>query len=487
MGRVLQAVLLALCYCLLQGCSTLKNAEPWYRISLDEEFTRHDLQAGYTWQDYLAQEELLFAQLRRELAGYSDGDNVRDNAYRFNINSPLNSFNHPTNWNRSFVLKPAQPRAAIVMLHGLSDSPYSVRSLGQHLQQQGFYVIGVRLPGHGTLPTGLLSADWRDWAAVVELAMQEAQRQAGAGQPVYLLGYSAGAALAVNYALEAEQNTQLPKAKKLVLISPMLGVSFFASFTKNLDLISRLPLMSAYRWTDQSPEYNPFKYNAFTLNAGWQAHSLVKRVNRRLQREQKRTGLANFPPVLAFQSLVDSTVHTRAVKERLFDRLPAAQNSSSQGHSQQRSELVIFDINRHHELSPITRPGPNALLQQLFAKAPANYTLVKIANSSSEGNPVSEWRYAAGAAPQETPLGLAFPRGVYSLSHIALPFPPDDPTYGLQPREDEFYGIRLGNLDLRGERDTLIIAQDANQRLNSNPFYSYMQQSIAEWFDMPPP
>lgn len=455
-------------YLVLQGCSTLKSAEPWYRISLDEEFTRSDRTEQYTWQDYLAQEERLFTQLRSQL-----GENARDNAHRFNINSPLNSFNHSVNWNRSFVFTNPQPRAAIVLLHGLSDSPYSVRSIGQHLQQQGFYVIGVRLPGHGTLPTGLLTAKWRDWAAVVELAMQEAQRQVGDGKPLYMLGYSAGGALAVNYALAAEQNPQLPKPEKLVIISPMLGISFFASFARNLDLISRLPLMSAYRWTDQSAEYNPFKYNSFTLNAGSQAHGLIKQVKRGLAKAQKRDGLASFPPVLGFQSLVDATVHTRAVKEQLFDKLPASNSPS---------ELVIFDINRQHELTPIIREEPSELLDTLFAKAPNNYALVKIGNRNTANNQVSEWRYNPGAHElSETPLGVSFPRGVYSLSHIALPFPPDDPTFGTNPRQDEFYGIRLGDLDLRGERNTLIISQDANQRLNSNPFYGYMQQRIDDW------
>ncbi|QEI13797.1 alpha/beta hydrolase [Cellvibrio japonicus] len=454
------------CISLLGGCSTLKNAEPWYRISLDEEFTRSDLRDDYRWPDYLAQEERLFAQLRRELA-----EDPRDNAYRFNIHSPLNSLNHQPNWNRSFVLKPQHLRGAILMIHGLSDSPYSVRSLGLHFQQQGFYVIGLRLPGHGTLPTGLLTTDWRDWAAAVELAAKELHQHLGENQPLFLLGYSAGAALAVNYALEAQHNTQLPKAQKLVLISPMFGISFFASFTKNLDLISRLPLMSAYRWTDQSPEYNPFKYNSFTLNAGWQAHSLVKQVNHRLQQEKKRDNLRGFPPVLGFQSLMDSTVHTQAVKDNFFDLLPA-----------NHSELVIFDINRQQSLAPLMRPTTNTQLSKLFNKVPANYQLVKIANSNPTVDQVSEWRYQPGAdTPTEKPLGLAFPRGVYSLTHIALPFPPDDPTYGLQPRTDEFYGISLGNLDFRGERNTLIIAQDANQRLNANPFYSYMQQRMDEW------
>jgi alpha-beta hydrolase superfamily lysophospholipase len=44
--------------------------------------------------------------------------------------------------NRSFVLMPAgKPRGAVVLLHGLTDSPYSVRHLAVNYQQHGFVAV----------------------------------------------------------------------------------------------------------------------------------------------------------------------------------------------------------------------------------------------------------------------------------------------------------------------------------------------------------
>ena len=52
--------------------------------------------------------------------------------------------------NRSFVLMPAgKPHGAVVLLHGLTDSPYSVRHLAENYQQHGFVAVVPRLPGHG--------------------------------------------------------------------------------------------------------------------------------------------------------------------------------------------------------------------------------------------------------------------------------------------------------------------------------------------------
>ena len=56
----------------------------------------------------------------------------------------------------------------------MSDSPYSLRAIGQSLNQQHFWVVGLRLPGHGTAPSGLLSIHWEDMAR---------RRPAGHGPP----------------------------------------------------------------------------------------------------------------------------------------------------------------------------------------------------------------------------------------------------------------------------------------------------------------
>ena len=86
------------------------------------------------------------------------------------------------------------------------------------------------------------------------------------------------------------------------------------------------------------------------------------------------------------------------------------------------------------------------------------------------------------------PLAFSYPSNVYSLSHVALPFPMDDPLYGLQPRMDEDFGIRLGTLTLHGERGALSVAADQLLRLSSNPFYGYLEQRVDEAVaeDLPP-
>jgi hypothetical protein len=78
-------------------------------------------------------------------------------------------------------------------------------------------------------------------------------------------------------------------------------------------------------------------------------------------------------------------------------------------------------------------------------------------------------------------LSLAWPRFVFSLSHVALPFPVDDPLYGLTPDMRENYGIRLGEVEPRGERGVLLMSMDDLMRLKCNPFFPYLEQRLREW------
>ncbi len=82
----------------------------------------------------------------------------------------------------------------------------------------------------------------------------------------------------------------------------------------------------------------------------------------------------------------------------------------------------------------------------------------------------------AGAMTEQTrDLGLAFPTGLFSLSHVALPFPMYDSLYGLQPDEPENFGVNLGAIAPRGERGVLIVDLDALVRVSSNPFFPYIR------------
>lgn len=77
-------------------------------------------------------------------------------------------------------------------------------------------------------------------------------------------------------------------------------------------------------------------------------------------------------------------------------------------------------------------------------------------------------------------LGLSYPGSIYSLSHVALPFPITDGLYGLTPDPADDFGIQLGNVSTRGELGVLIVSLDAFSRMSSNPFYSYMIGRIEE-------
>jgi hypothetical protein len=73
-----------------------------------------------------------------------------------------------------------------------------------------------------------------------------------------------------------------------------------------------------------------------------------------------------------------------------------------------------------------------------------------------------------------------WPKGLYSLSHVALPISPKDPLYG-GPDAGKSPGIKLGDLALRGERGVLQIPAADMLRLRWNPFYPYMERRLLEF------
>jgi hypothetical protein len=78
------------------------------------------------------------------------------------------------------------------------------------------------------------------------------------------------------------------------------------------------------------------------------------------------------------------------------------------------------------------------------------------------------------------PLHLAWPADMYSLSHVAVPFPLSDSLYGREPDEKNRYGISLGTISLRGETGTLSVGLETLMRVTSNPFFPWMLARVDE-------
>jgi len=90
---------------------------------------------------------------------------------RYQRGGLTNPTRYGRNWNRSFVLTAEQQRGVAVLIHGLSDSPYSMKSTARLLQARGYTVIVPRMPGHGLAVGGLRDAHWEDWVAAVNIAI----------------------------------------------------------------------------------------------------------------------------------------------------------------------------------------------------------------------------------------------------------------------------------------------------------------------------
>ena len=441
----------------------------WHLADLDEEF-KVDSKVE-TFEDYLALEDRLFKQLD-ELVYEKIPSEQRHAINRYNRGSLTDPEGWSPNWNRSFVLPKENPGAAVLLLHGMSDAPYSLRNLGQRLNAAGAYVLGLRVPGHGTAPSGLVEVTWQDMAAAVRLAMHHLAQHSN-GQPLYVVGYSNGGALAVHYTLSTLEDETLPKVDRVVLLSPEIGVTPAAAFAVWQARLGHLLGLDKLAWNDILPEYESFKYGSFAVNAGDVVYRITNEIQKRLTALGKEEKLKAVPPILAFTSVIDATVSTPALVNGLFNRLPAG------GH-----ELVLFDLNHVKELQPLMKWDPAKVVQALQTDLDKTYTLSLVTNKNTHSRKVKVRSKRPGDKTlTDSSTGLSWPDDIYSLAHVALPFPADDPLYGGHPPQKS-QGLHLGELALRGERGALQISASSMLRLRWNPFYPYVEKRVLEFLGL---
>ncbi|MBK3777234.1 alpha/beta hydrolase [Azospirillum sp. YIM DDC1] len=442
--------------------------EIWHTF-VPKELHSEDLDTG-GWTEYMKAEAAIFDSVRAEVTQkLPPGERIPVN--RYFDGSPIYPGRFSQDWNRSYVLEPDGPvKGVVLFLHGLTDSPYSLRHIARLYQAYGFVAIAIRLPGHGTVPAGLADIVWEDWLAATRLAAREAQRRIAPDQPFHVVGFSNGGALAMMYALDAHDDTRLKRPDRIILISPMIGITAFARFAGLAGLPAIFPPFAKAAWLGVVPEFNPFKYNSFPVNGARQSHLLTSALQSRIANLAGNGRLDGLPPILTFQSVMDFTVSTRAILSGLYAHLPA-----------NGSELVLFDVNRNTKFGPLLSSASDTMLARILPDPPRRFRTTIITNADAERPDVVARMTEAGAETERVQeLGLVYPPDVYSLSHVALPFPTTDSLYGLHPDPNEDFGIHLGAVAARGERGALIVSMDALLRMSSNPFFPYLLGRIEE-------
>ncbi len=116
------------------------------------------------------------------------------------------------------VLPHAQPFVAVggptgvLLLHGFTGSPSSMRPWAEALLERGFSVSVPRLPGHGTSWQEMNTTTWQDWYLEVERAFDELRTTC---DTVFVTGLSMGGCLALRLAEDRPDDVA-----GLVLVNP---------------------------------------------------------------------------------------------------------------------------------------------------------------------------------------------------------------------------------------------------------------------------
>jgi hypothetical protein len=302
------------------------------------------------------------------------------------------------------------------------------------------------------------------------LAAQYAAAQAP-GKPFIAGGHSTGAALVTLYSVRSLDDPKLPRPQALYLVSAAIGISPFAVLTNVLSGLAFIPAFEKSHWLDVLPEYDPYKYNSFPVNAADQIYTVTHTLRAALDDAKARGRLEEMPRVVMFQSVVDSTVTAGEVVRGLLVYLPP------RGH-----ELVVFDVNRYERLEPLIAPGPLEALERLRTAPDLTFKITVIGNRDSATRAVGAFVREVGRTEvTERDLPYEWPQGVLSLGHVALPFPGDDPLYGLEgPPGDATTAFNLGTFPARGENGALVVPLGQFARVRSNPFFGVIRAKVRE-------
>jgi esterase/lipase len=338
--------------------------------------------------------------------------------------------------NLPFELKPDPaifpPAAAgryhkgIILLHGLSDSPYLMRTLGEHFRSRGFLVRALLLPGHGTRPGDLTMVKEQDWRRALDYAVHSTSPQV---EHLYLAGFSTGGALAVDYVIEHPDSLTA-----LFLFSPCLRVKSPAARWAGMVGLFRT-------WLDIADDRDYAKYESFPVNAAVQIVALTDRIGKLARQHPERLAL----PVFAALSWEDETVDSAFTLDFFQKRL-----------SNPASRLLLYS----GEHTPPTFADPR----------------ITVITSFLPGRKILGLSHLALTVPAEDPH-----YGSQGNYRSCLHYP---------AASSEFAECTAGRAAWLGERTAANLKTGLLQRLTWNPRYALQNDEIDRFIfslDPPPP
>ena len=182
-------------------------------------------------------------------------------------------------------------RRGIVLIHGLSDSPYHMKYLAEYFRDRGFLVRVLLLPGHGTVPGDMTKVNSRDWHAVTDYGI-------GATRPLvdslYLGGYSTGGSLSLLYASKHPE-----EISGLFLYPPCVKIKTRWAYLTGI-------AGKFFTWLRQNNDLDFARYESFAVNGANQVYRLTSEIEETLVEKNKKVAVPTFVTMSWEDETVDS-------------------------------------------------------------------------------------------------------------------------------------------------------------------------------------
>jgi carboxylesterase len=188
---------------------------------------------------------------------------------------------------------PARP-VGVVLCHGFTGCPQSLRPWGEHLRDAGFAVDCPLLPGHGTRWQDMNGTRWEDWYGELERAFDAMRERLGPGGAVFAMGLSMGGTLVTKLAQERGDDVA-----GIVLVNP--SYLTLRKDARLLPLMSKLlPSFPGIGSDIKKPDMTELAYPRIPLKAAYSLNQLWGVVRADLHRVSV--------PIRVFHSSVDHVV-----------------------------------------------------------------------------------------------------------------------------------------------------------------------------------
>ncbi|MDH5302433.1 MAG: alpha/beta hydrolase [Gammaproteobacteria bacterium] len=266
-------------------------------------------------------------------------------------------------------------KVGLLMIHGLTDTPFMMRDLAQSIINNNRCVLArsIVLPGHATVPGDLLEVRYEDWINATRYGVKSLD-DTGITQ-LFIAGFSTGGALALNHAMHTPSH-QNPKIKGLLLFSPAIHINSRLGFITNWHyLVSWADPKRA--WLDILDDKDFAKYESFPKNAADQIHLLTtQNLN---PTNSRQVGV----PIFVVVSKDDDTVLTNATLD-FFEH-----------QTNNKSQLLFYrrdaDNNDCH-FTPAARACTRSSIYPAMNVISFSHTAIPVARSNTHYGPEGDYK-----------------------------------------------------------------------------------------------